>query len=254
MNLSTTIRQLSRIVNKNSPAILTGLGIAGFVTTVVMAVKSTPMALHVIEAEKEFRREEEKDETPLTPQEIVELTWKFYAPATLMGVASITCVLASHHISRRRNAAIASLFSITENALREYQSKVVAEIGEKKEQKIQAEISQDHLDRNPPSEATLVVTSSGDSLVYDDFSGRYFRSSIEKIKQTVNEFNRELLLQDTMTLNEFYQELGLDTITMGDEMGWRAERGLVEVHFDAKIAKGGEPCAVMKFKLTIHNI
>ena len=43
-------------LSKKSPEILTGLGIAGMVTTTVLAVKATPKALELIEDEKRQQR------------------------------------------------------------------------------------------------------------------------------------------------------------------------------------------------------
>ena len=46
------IKKILVKAEKNSPAILTGLGIAGGITTTVLAVKATPKALKLIEESK----------------------------------------------------------------------------------------------------------------------------------------------------------------------------------------------------------
>ena len=56
MDLSTAYSKVVSNVSKNSPAILTGFAVAGFVGTVVLAVKATPTALDLINAEKLDRK------------------------------------------------------------------------------------------------------------------------------------------------------------------------------------------------------
>lgn len=51
-NNSGSYRNMRTAVKKHSPEILTGIGIAGMITTTVMAVRATPKALILIE-EKE---------------------------------------------------------------------------------------------------------------------------------------------------------------------------------------------------------
>jgi hypothetical protein len=234
--------------------ILTGLGVAGFIATISMAIRATPKAMQLIEAEEQFRWEEESDDTPLAPIEIVEIAWKPYVPTILMGVTTIGCMIAANHISSRRNAALASLFSVAEASLREYQSKVVETIGEKKEDKLRSEIVQDKLDKTPADAQTIILTGKGNYLCRDSFSGRYFRSDIEQIKKSVNVFNQHLLLEGWLGINEFYYELGLESIELGDEMGWIAERGLLEPKFTTALAKDGEPCLVLDYIVTPHHI
>ena len=93
----------------------------------------------------------------------------------------------------------------------------------------------------------MIVTQKGNSLCYDAFSGRYFYSDIEKIKRTENEFNRRLLQEDYLSLNEFYYELGLSGTYIGDRLAWRADRGLVETNFSAQLAEDGTPVLVLEF-------
>jgi len=247
-------KDITKVLNKNSPTILTGLGVAGLITTVILAVKATPGALENIEREKWFRYEEFHDETPLNNVDILEVTWKNYAPAALMGLATIGCIIGANHIHLRRNAALASLFSITETALREYQAQVAEKIGEKKEEIIRGEIAQKHLDNNPMQENTVILTGKGQYLCYDDFSSRYFRSDITTIQRAEIQFNQKLLREGWLGINEFYYHLGLDPIELGDEYGWIAERQLLEMKYSTKMAVDQEPCLVIGYMVTPHHI
>lgn len=255
--ITKSSKQLARTLGRNSPTILTALGVAGLITTVVMAIKATPKALEALEMEKKYRSSDYQDpdyNAPIEPLDAIELTWKFYVPTAIMGVATIGCIIGSNHINLRRNAALASLFSITETALKEYQAKVVETIGEKKEEKIQSEIAQDKIDKNPVEEKTVVLTEKGNYLCFDSFSARYFRSDVEMLRKAENVFNQHLLREGWLSINEFYYEIGLEPIELGDEMGWIAERALLELKFNSKMAKDNEPCLVVDYRVSPNHI
>ena len=52
-NISKVLSSVRTSMAKHSPEILTGIGIAGMITTTVMAVRATPKALILIEDRKE---------------------------------------------------------------------------------------------------------------------------------------------------------------------------------------------------------
>ena len=53
LNINRVMKSTKHFVVKHSPEILTGIGIAGMITTTVLAVKATPKALEEIEGYKE---------------------------------------------------------------------------------------------------------------------------------------------------------------------------------------------------------
>ena len=83
-NIKNIATDLWRSMRKRSPEILTGIGIAGMVTSAVMAVKATPKALDLLETKKT-----ELDTERLEPKEIIKTAWKCYIPATAIGCVSI---------------------------------------------------------------------------------------------------------------------------------------------------------------------
>ena len=245
-------RKIIRILNRNSPTILTGLSAAGFITTVILAVKATPKALELIEEEHKIRKKETNPElyyVPiLTPWETIELTWKCYIPTTAMGLASLACLIGANSINLRRNAALASLYSITDTALKEYQAKVVERIGKTKEENIRGEIAQDKLNNNPVSNSTVIITGKGDMLCFESLSGRYFKNDIEKLRRIQNDFNKRLLNEIDLPINELYYEMGLSPIKIGDTIGWTSLNRMLEFKFNAKIADDGQPCIVVDYE------
>ena len=111
-------------VSEKSPEILIGIGLAGMLTSTVLAVKATPKALDILE--------EHKDED-LTKFDKVKLTWKCYIPAAVSYCTSTACIIASSNVSLRRNAVLAGAYKVSEAALLEYRNKVVEVLGEEKE-------------------------------------------------------------------------------------------------------------------------
>ena len=243
-NLENAFKSVRLFTSKHTPEILTGIGIAGMVTTTVLAVKGTPKALKLIEMKKE-----EEGIDKLTALETVKTTWKCYIPAAVIGTASIACLVGASSVSMRRNAALATAYKLSETALTEYREKVVETIGEKKEQVIQEQVDKERLEKNPVSKNEVIITEKGNTLCYDYQSGRYFKSDIEKIKKAINEINRQMLLYDYVSLNEFYDELGLERTPMGDDLGWRVDRGYIEPRFSSHIADDGTPCIVLNYEV-----
>ena len=179
--------------------------------------------------------------------DVVKTCWKCYIPTVVTGAASVACLIGSHSVSARRMAALTAVYQTAETALTEYKEKVTETIGEKKEQLVREKIDKDHLDDNPVSENEVIVTENGNTLCYDSFAGRYFRSDIDKIKKAINELNRRMTYDIYVSLNEFYDELDLSHTVVGDDIGWNLDGGLIEVDFSSQLAEGDEPCLVMSF-------
>lgn len=239
--------QLMRVaktsITKHSPEILTGIGIAGMITTTVLAVKATPKAIRLIEEAKEEKGED------LTKTETVKTCWKAYIPAAATCVASTACLIGASSVSIRRNAMLATAYKLSETAFSEYKEKVVETIGDEKEKIVREKVSEERIKKNPITKNEIIMTDYGDTQFYETLSGRYFKSNIEQIKKVVNYLNKDML-QDmfgTISLNEFYDELELERIDLGDELGWRVDKGLIEIDFTSKIADNGKPCIVLDY-------
>lgn len=244
-NLTKVFSDAQKYLSKHSPEILIGLGITGMITTTVLAVKATPKALKLIEKKK---KEEHKDK--LTPVETVKTTWKCYIPAVATGVTSAACLIGASSVNARRNAALATAYKLSETAFTEYRDKVVETIGEKKESAVYDKIAQERIEKNPISTSEIIVTEKGNTRFLDGMSGRYFTSDIEKVKKVVNDINNRLLTDfcGYVTLSELYDELNLRHTDISDNIGWRADRGQLKVHYSAQISpEDGVPCIVMNY-------
>lgn len=230
---------------KHSPEILTGIGIAGMVTTTVLAVKATPKAMQLIEAKK---KEENVDK--LTVLETVKTAWKPYIPSFVTGAASIACLIWASSENARRNAVLATAYQISQTAFNEYKEKAVEVIGEKKESAIRDAIDKDRIEKNPVSKNEIIITEKGSTLCYDPISGRYFKSDIEKIKRAENELNKRMLhdMFGYVSINDLYDELGLEHIAIGEDLGWNVS-DLIDIHFGSQLTDNGEPCVVLDYSV-----
>lgn len=246
MKLSRIVQQTKKSVKKNSPVILTAVGITGMVTSTVLAVKATPLALDLI-SEAEFEKGEE-----LTKKEVIKATWKPYMPAVGTAVFSIACIIGANSIHMRRSAALATAYKLAQSALHEFKEKAVEVVGEKKVSEIKQKVNQDKVDKDPVSKTEVIITDKGKTLMYDTISGRYFESSIEEINKIVNELNRDMLSDMYISLNQFYSAIGLQHTKAGYDLGWQCDKGLIEVDFGATIADDGRPCITIDFPYPPH--
>lgn len=240
-NLSKIVTDVKTSMSKRSPEILTGLGVAGLVTTTVLAVRATPKALKLLE-DAEYEKEE-----PLTASEKVKVAWKPYIPAVISGVTSISCIIGANSVNARRNAALAAAYNLSKTALTEYKEKVVETIGEKKAKSIKDKIAKDKINKDPVSKSEVIITGKGDTLCYDAFNSRYFYSDIDTIKKAVNELNRRMLNEMYISLNDFYSELDLRHSGNGEKLGWNLDDGLVEIEFSSQLSDDGRPCLVLDY-------
>ena len=248
--LSKIARGMRTSLSKHSPEILMGIGIAGMITTTVVAVKATPKALRLLEEKKQ-----ELEVESLPPVEVVKTTWKCYVPAVVSGVASVACLVGSNSVNARRNAALATAYKLSETAFTEYRESVVETIGEKKEKVVRDKMSEKQLNDNPVSKTDIIVTGRGKTLFFEPLSHRYFYSTIELIKRAENKLNKDIIcdpFDSGVTVNDFYTEIGIPTTATGDNLGWKLGIGLIDIYPSAQMAEEGsehegEPCIVLNY-------
>ena len=260
-NVSALFKTAQQTISRHSPEILTGIGIAGMITTTILAVKATPKAEKLIELECDRQNRERRNEatengdecfskvTKLKPIEVVKITWKCYIPAAISCATSVACLIGANSVNAKRNAALAAAYNLSATALSEYKEKVVETIGEKKEHTVKDKVAEEHVKKNPVSKNEVIVTKTGNTLCFDAISGRYFKSDIDKIKKAENELNKRMLSEMYISLNEFFDELGLDHISIGDDLGWNLDGGLIDLDFSSQIADDGTPCLVVNYQV-----
>lgn len=249
LNLKAIARSMGMALQKHSPEIMTGIGIAGMVATTILAVRATPKALLLIQEAEEVKSQTESSDEALTPVETIKAIWRCYVPAAVTGALSMTCLIGASSVNVRRNAALATAYKLSESALKGYREKVVETIGEKKEQAVQDAVAKERINKSPVTNQEVIITEKGNTLCYDVISGRYFKSDIEKLKRAANDLSRRMLDEGYVSLNDFYYEIALPETKLGDELGWHVDNGLVDLRFSSQLAEDGTPCLVIDYQI-----
>lgn len=247
--LSKIGRDMRLTLSKYSPEILMGIGIAGMATSTVLAVKATPKALMLMEMKKD-----ELEVDTLTPVETVKTTWKCYLPTVITGVTSVACLVGSHSVNSRRNAALATAYKLSETAFAKYRESTLETVGEKKEKTVRDKISEKQITENPVNKTEVIVTGKGQTLIFEPLSSRYFYSNLDLIKRAENKLNKEIITDPFdagVTVNDFYEEIGIPTTATGDNLGWKVGY-MIDIYPSAQMCEEGtehegEPCIVLNY-------
>ena len=241
MKVAKILKTVQTFTNEHRSEILTGVGIAGMLTTVGLAIKATPKAMELIEEKKE-----ELDADELTKGETVKAAWKPYIPTAIVGTLSAVCLIGACAEGAKRTAALATACKLSETALSEYKDKVVEAIGEKKEKGVREKVAQERIENTPVNKSEVILTEKGNTLCFDPLSSRYFKSDIDRISKAENELNNKMLhdICGYASMNDFYNELGLPQIDVGDILGWNTDN-LIDIEISSHVTEEGVPCIVV---------
>lgn len=260
---------VKEFVIKNMPSILTGLGIAGMATTVIIACKETPKAVELIEAKKKEKEVLAKanvdDDSEEKVAEIGDLTpWeafcegaKVYWPVAVMFATSAACLIFANKVNLKRNAALIAAFKMSENKFEDYKEEVQKIISNPKEEKVKVDMAEKKMAANPPDLTKIIIDSDKDVLCYDSLSGRYFKSNTGDILRVEALLNRRMINEACVTLNDMYEEfrnigVDLEDIAVGDDLGWHMDSLSDTVIFDltnAKVTNDGLPCIYLEYNV-----
>lgn len=251
MSLAALTKTIEKFAVANSPAILTGIAVAGTVATAVLTGKASFKAARVIAVEETKIKENLPEEATkelivaLDPKQKALLTWQLYIPAASAGFATVAAMITATQIGTRRTAAMAAAYSLSEKAFGEYRDKIVEKIGPNKEQKARDEIAQERVAKAPiPS--NQIVVSGNDVRCFDQHSGRYFLNTMEELKKAQNDVNYRILNDGFASLNDFYEKIGLDMVPMGEDLGWNTDKKL-ELYFSTVLSPDQNPCIAIDF-------
>lgn len=224
MTLTEVLRTAQKFATDNSPGILTGLGVAGLITTALLTGRAAfRVGLDANAGHYEPIMAGLEPES-LETKDLAKRYWKEYVPPAIVGAASIACIIGANHIGARRSASLAAAFKISEQMATEYKAKVVDTLGKKAEEKMQAELAAERMERTPGREAIIIDGSQ--SIFFDAFSGRYFSCEMQKVRKAVNDINFQVNNNFYASLTDFYDLLGLDRTDVSDEFGWNADEQL----------------------------
>ena len=247
-NISTLVKTAQKLLDENSPVILTGVAVAGVVGTAWLTFKGTQKATLTISEESDRRNvlnvANGKDFVPVTNQEKLLLTWKFYAPSVIAVVGTSTCMILATKISLNRTAALAGALVIVGRDNETYKDKVKQLLGDKKHIQVVDATAEDRVASIPSSQ--FIYPRPGEQIFVDSWSGRQLSTTKQQMEAAVNSFNKEMLYNDWATLGEFYDRIGLEPIQQSGVLGWN-KNSFLELVYTA-VLREDEDQAVIVFK------
>lgn len=253
--VKTATRAAHRVgfkIKKHSPTILVVGGVVGVVASTVMACKATTKLSEVLEDHKYQREQVEeyvetngyseeyteedkkKDLTIIYTQSAVKLV-KLYGPSVLLGVASITAIVSSHHILSKRNVALAAAYTTIDKSFKEYRGRVVEKFGKEVDRELRHNIVSKEIEETVADEdgveSTVTKTvdvaspdvSSDYARFYDDGCTGWTKDSeanLMFLRGVERWANEKLQNKGHLFLNEVYEALGIPLTKAGYVVGW----------------------------------
>lgn len=242
--IATTVE---KFVKCNSPAIMAGMAAFGVIATGVTAYKAGLAANDILkEHEKKMKEaKKESDEKEVYKETAKKLTPVVIKPV-IFGISSVCCIFGSLSASKRRIAAISAAYSLSETSLKDLEGKMNQILGEKKTRELKDAVTKEKLKKEGPvQDNQVIITGTGDVLCKDMYSGRYFRSNAERIGQAINWASSEIRTSMYISLNEFYDQLNVPRIPLGDDIGWNVDDlqgGSLPITYSAILTEDNQPC------------
>lgn len=231
MKLRETVDKVLKVMDSKSPAILTGLAIAGTATLTIMNIQ--PKVKKIMEEHKE--RMDELDVQDYTDEKYNREKNKIMAgtvgdickaclPSIAIGVATSACALGANHENTRRVAAISAAYELTSKKVGDL-TEAIEDVVPKKAKEIKEKVVANNVKSEPiPTEEDYIYsTGKGDVLCKDKYTKVYFRSSMDEIERAINRMSARVRDESWVSLADLYYELGLKTEkipSVAHDIGW----------------------------------
>ena len=239
-------------VEKHSPEILLGVGVVGVVATTVTACKATMKLNDILDEcvetrekikevaenpkydDKYSEEDAQKDLTINYVQTGVKIV-KLYAPSVALGVFSVGCLLGSHNVMQKRNAALSAAYLTVDKSFKEYKQRVIDRVGEEVEKEIRYGIKAEEIEttiqNEDGTETTVKETiKTMDPNLYSDYARFFDESSpywqkdpeynLVFLKAQQQYANDLLRAKGRLFLNDVYDMLGIEKTKAGQIVGW----------------------------------
>lgn len=246
--MSRAVSKAGLTLKKHSPEILIGLGIVGTIASTVMACKASTKASEILaNSKKELEqvhavgndpnftgyteKDYKKDLTLVYAKTGVRFV-KLYAPAVLLGTASIAAILSGHGILRKRFVELSAAYAAVDAGFKEYRGRVVERFGKELDRELKYNIKNHEVeevvvdeDGNETVVKSVIQTAEpseyakffDETCMYWDRNADYNLTFL-RMKQA--EANDQLRLRGHIFLNEVYDMLGIQRTKAGNIVGW----------------------------------
>lgn len=219
--------KLMKGVRKRLQLIFSFVASAGVIATTVVALKTKP----------------KKPSENATPKEKAVVYLKTYGPTAVLATSTIACIFGSYALTRKQQAALASAYTMLYTSYNEYQAKVKELYGKEAHKAVMDAIVKEKCKEIEITASTGYGSMSSLSIddranpevvrtFYDPISERYFESTLSKVIEAEYHINRNFVLGALITLNDFYEFLGLSPTEYGETVGWFVSDELYWIDFD----------------------
>lgn len=238
MNFSNMGKIALNYIKVNAPELLTGFAVVGVGATAYLAHRAGEKRQQRVVIEDDNKIQKLKREA--------EQNWDLYVPPVVVGTITVGLIVGSNRVGNKRTAAALAAYSFAERTLQEYKKHVVDEIGEKKAQKIQDKMAEERMKKTYDS--AMPIIGDGSFLCHEAFTDRYFQCDYETLRRACNVINHKAQTGGltTVTLDEFYDEIGLPYTSVSGRMGWKAER-LMELIVTSALTPDNRPCLSFEY-------
>lgn len=259
------------LAQKHSPQILFAGGVVGVVATVVLASKATLKVEDVLKKAESDRKmvdglknaghndytekDAARDKTVILTKTSIELA-KLYAPAVIVGVASIAALTGSHVILNRRNVALTAAYNTVSRSYEEYRKRVRAELGEEKDREFKYGVEEHEVyseKKNGEPKVDRVKRAAGPSMyarLFDQHLDTWVDNpdyNMAFLRGQQQWANDRLRLKGHVLLNDVYDKLGIDRTPEGALVGWVYESETGDGFVDFGIFNGDRPQELVDF-------
>ena len=234
------VMKIMSVIKRFAPELLMVSGTAGLVGTVILAVKTSWKIENTTEDVICYLREDIPHETPV--KKTIYACKKLapvYLPLAAAGGATLACFYAAHGLNIKRLTEVTSAYSLLATTFDKYKDYVADRFGATAK-----DIMNDLVDEeetNEVSETSVFWEGNGDVKVLDRTTGRKFFSSPAQLREAESKMMHLLLEDATVSVNEFYNELGLNTYNrIGDAIGWDLDTCPPDFTFRGGVDTDGE--------------
>lgn len=241
-------------LKKHSPEVLVVAGIAGTVVSAVLACKATTKVAEILDETKgtldtihegmetgaingqEYTNEDGKKDTVVVYAQTGMKLAKLYGPAIILGTLSITSILASNNILRKRNVALGAAYAAIDKSFKEYRGRVIERFGEQVDTELKYGIKAkkfEEIEVDPETgkekkvKKTVMVADpnlQSDYAVYFDSKSRNYETNPDYnrmfLKAQQAFANDKLQTRGHLFLNEVLDDLDLPRTPAGQIVGW----------------------------------
>ena len=210
--------QVGYFIKRNMPTILSiGAAVGVVVSNILTNKASIKATLKVDEIEKKKHRE-------LTFTEEVKVVAPIYAPSIVVGAATIGCIFGSNFLNKKQLAALAGAMSILQANFKRYRAGVDNEVGKEKEENIwkASRPNGESLYKTVSEQESKFVDTTGLTFFIDSLTDEGFYTDKATVESAILKLNRKLQMNpnQTVTLNEFRNDLDLHATNFGNIVGW----------------------------------